>query len=73
MPPPAIETPSLLCSIKVRRERERVGCGRVARRYAVSKHGHTFADQFRCAKHAHLLRREGYSVTWLGRRKKETK
>jgi len=61
-PPPAIETPTLLCPVDVRRDRATVKCGYVARRYAISKHGRTFSDQYRCARHATQLRKLGYAV-----------
>lgn len=71
--PPPIETPSLLCYVTVRRYRIRQPCGRTARRYAISKHGHTFADQFRCTQHASALRDEGYTVTLCEKQKRRKK
>lgn len=61
-PPPAIETPSLLCSVPVLREGFIVACSGVALRYAIAKHGMKFPDQFRCVRHAGELRKKGFNV-----------
>jgi hypothetical protein len=64
--PPAIETPSLLCSVPVWREGFIVACGRIALRYSVAKHGMKFPEQFRCSRHASELRKKGFNVKKKG-------